>query len=114
MTDLSEQFAALAPCPNPWCHRTVSVTRTIIGDGGYRVACECGIKPYDWDETEAEAIARWNKRTPSPEIAEALAERDRLAEALAVIAYEQPDEPWRVAHDVLKATAVPLGDSDHG
>jgi len=35
-------------------------------------------------------------------------QEERLAEALAVIAYEQPEEPWRVAHDALKGTARPL------
>ena len=32
-----------------------------------------------------------------------------MREALARIAYEDPEEPWRIAHAALKATAEPLG-----
>lgn len=36
---------------------------------------------------------------------------ERLREALSAIAYEDPSEPWLVAHNALKATAVPLHQS---
>lgn len=36
------------------------------------------------------------------------AENAKLREALAVIAYEGPEEPWLVAHHALKSTARPL------
>lgn len=39
---------------------------------------------------------------------------ERLAEALAVIAYEQPPEPWRVAHDALRGTARALTPATDG
>lgn len=35
-------------------------------------------------------------------------ERDALAEALRVIAYDGSEQPWRVAHDALKYTVVPI------
>lgn len=50
-----------------------------------------------------QAFARHRLASTSNSAAE-----ERLAEALAVIAYEQPEEPWRVAHDALKITARPL------
>ena len=53
------------------------------------------------------AVDALNPVSPTPQLTdEGLAEV--LSEALAVIAYEDPDEPWRVAHDALKATARPL------
>lgn len=69
----------LKPCPNPWCVSTTAPlpVKSTYADDAWRVKCACGVITHRQD-TQDEAIAAWNTRTPSRN--DVLEEAARIAE----------------------------------
>lgn len=85
--------AALAPCP--WCGTEPNTSeRTLHGGPCWSVYCrshDCEVAPAaDFYETEAAAIAAWNRRPPAPP-----SEGAALAERLEALAKKATPGPWR-------------------
>ena len=60
-----------------------------------------------WVDGQTYLIANYSKAfaTASLSAMSPAGEVERLREALAQIAYEEPERPWVIAHNALKATA---------
>lgn len=70
----------LLPCP--FCGGKARAIRSKLIRGAYEVQCKNShINGLIW-ETAENAIAAWNRRTPSPEVAALIAEARREAEAM--------------------------------
>ena len=81
MSDIAQDMGGVVLLPCPFCGREPR----LVDLAGYEVLCGCGASMVT-GPTQAEAIAAWNTRAHSSEIAGALAAFQRVRDAL-----EQPD-----------------------
>lgn len=96
----------LEPCPNPWCVSEVAVfirkgSLTREAPEQVQIECGCGIYGPACD-TEAEAIAAWNRRTPPASQSDDIPRSDAGEEAGEPVASatpasgtdDLPEEEW--------------------
>jgi hypothetical protein len=114
--DELEALAAKAT-PGPWSVCTDAAGDTFIASlsDTAETVCEFGAGYDDEQQAglEANAALIVYLCNAVPTILALKAERDMLREALAVIAYEEPDKPWLIAHNALKQTAFALKGPSH-
>lgn len=83
MTDMAKEALELLPCP--FCGGATKYNQDVPHPFHY-VWCDiCGIQTPA-HSTKEPAIAAWNTRAPSPELARVTAERDRMREVLEAAA----------------------------
>jgi len=114
MTHISDEAVALLPCPfcggkaDYFANGSLSQPDIIV----HRVLCNCEMQPFtDWRATKSEAIAAWNRRTPSREAvleeAAKVAERDVDWTMFA----RQPKKDWKTGEETN--VFAPMDDPDN-
>lgn len=101
MTD-NNALAQLKGCPNPWCNshksndpeiRAAEAPILMPSRASFEWCVACPVCPMQspWRDTEAEAVAAWNKRTPAP-----------VAGEVGESTIEMTEAERDFAHDLLK------------